>query len=240
MLQRAFRLVDVLLNVRIGIKNRDLAEDWPKVVVLHLLRSQQAMSAIRLVLSQGLYGPAVVLHRHLFELAVNNRYLDQDPNTRVPIYLKHYRVPSTLEEVAEIGQELERSMEQEDHVAICGLLGAGKPWKTVREMCKEVGCLDDYLTMYRIASELAHGGAHGIGVEMLELSGEQQMPDYELPAVLLGALNYYRWVIETSCKVFPYLTASFQLGASWEDDIKALQAQVIEEAKACGNTNAHQ
>ena len=229
MLQKAFDLADEVLSVRIGIENCDLAEDWHQIVAFHLQRSQQAISAIRLVLGKGLYGPAVVLRRHLFELAVNIKYLHQDPETRVPIYLEHYRVMTSLDEVDEIDQELQRLREQEDHVGISKLLIPGRSWETLKGMCDALGCLDDYFTMYRGASELAHGGGHGVGLEMLELLGKQQRPDYELPGVLLSALIHYGWVIDTSCKVFPYLTASFQLGASWDDDIKALQAQVLEE-----------
>lgn len=238
MLQQAFDLTDEVLSVRIGINHIDLVEDWPQVVLLHLLRSQQALTAVRLVLANGLYGPAVVLSRHLFELAVNIRYLQKDAETRVPLYLEHSRVSSTLEEVVEIYQKLQPLREQEDHVAISELLVAGKPWRTMKEMCEEIDCLDDYLTMYRSASEVAHGGAHGMALEMLQLFGNQQRPDYELPAVLLSVLIYYGWVVEISCKVFPCLKDSFQFDDTWVDNIRTLRGQVLEEARAWLMSNA--
>ena len=231
MLQKAFNLIDEVLSVPIIINDDDLVEDWPQVVRLHLSRSQQALHAVRLVLTHGLYGSAVVLSRHLFELAVNTRYLDKDAKTRIPLYLKHSRVRSTHEEAVEIDQELQPLRAEEDHGAISGLLIPGKSWQSLATMCEELGCLEHYRTMYRSSSELAHGGAHGMAIEIMTLSGRRQRPNYELSGVLLTALIYYGWVVEISCKVFPHLKKSFQFDATWGDNIKVLQDQVIEEAR---------
>ena len=231
MLQKAFDLIDEVLSVPIIINDGDLVEDCPQVVLLHLLRSQQALHAVRLVLADGLYGPAVVLSRHLFELAVNIRYLEKDAKIRVPLYLKHSSVSSTLEEAVEIDQELQPLKAEEDHGAISELLIPGRSWRPMAAMCEELGCLDHYRTMYRSASELAHGGAHRMAKEIMELSGRQQRPNYELPSVLLTALIYYGWVVEISCKIFPHLKGSFQFDATWGDSIKILEDQVMEEAR---------
>ena len=71
----------------------------------------------------------------------------------------------------------------------------------LKEMCEELGCLDHYLTIYRGASELAHGGAHGLGEEMLGLVEGQQLPEYKLPFVLLTAVTYHKgaWGFVAKC-----------------------------------------
>ena len=230
MLQKTSSLVDEIVSVPIFV-NTDLAEDWAQVVCLHLLRSKQSLAAVRLILADRLYAPAIVVSRYLFELAVSIRYLDKDVEARVPCYLEHNRCPSSADETAEIGQQIQQLRAQGNYVAISKLLVAGNSWQKMKAMCEELECLDHYYTMYRSASELAHSGAHGIALELMDLSGRQQRPDFELSKVLLTALIYYGWVVEISCKVFPDLKERFPFDGIWGDNIKILQDQVLEDAR---------
>lgn len=233
MLQKALDLVGDYLSVEIAIEKRDLLDEWPQVTLFHLLRSREALASIRVVSEHNLYGSAIVLHRYIFELAVNVKYISNDVENRLAEYLKHSRIPSDIAEVEEIDERLRNFQEQEDHSAITELLLPGRSWKNLKDMCEEIGCLDDYFTMYRSASELAHGGGHGIGAEILNLLGEKSRPSYEFPGILLGATLYYGWVVQISCRVFPYLEEAFQqMRPDWPEDLATLIQQIGEAVKA--------
>ena len=109
MLQKVLDLTDKVLSVRdtLTLNDSDPADEWHRVVLLHLDRSFVALEAVRLVSANGLLEPALVLTRHLFELAVNVRYLAKEPKVRVPLYLKHSKIPLTPEERDKTAQELE-------------------------------------------------------------------------------------------------------------------------------------
>ena len=102
----------------------------------------------------------------------------------------------------------------------------------MKEMCKDLNCLNHYWTMYGASSEVAHGGAYAIDSTMLELIGYQQRPDWELPRDLLTALTYFGWIAEISRKVFPSLEPRFQFSSAWGDQIEALQEQIMEQARS--------
>ena len=141
LLEESSSLADALLERRIGVRNKDLLEDWPRVVVFHLLRSRQALLAIKLVIGEELYGPAVVLCRQLFELAVNIRYLNNDGSKRLTAYLKHSRAPETPKESPAQDEEIRDLIENKNYVAISELLLPGTSWRNMKSMCKELGIL---------------------------------------------------------------------------------------------------
>ncbi|MCE2463309.1 MAG: hypothetical protein J4F46_05265 [Dehalococcoidia bacterium] len=231
MLQKALDLTDRVLSVRdtLTLNDSDLADEWHRVALLHLDRSFVALEAVRLVSANGLLEPALVLTRHLFELAVNVRYLANDPMVMVPLYLKHSKIPLTPEERDKTAQELEylwKKWEEGDYAGVSKSLLPNKPWKPLKEMCKDLNCLNHYWTMYRASSEVAHGGAYEIDSTMLELIGYQQRPDWELPKDLLSALTYFGWVAEISRKVFPSLESRIQISSAWGDEIDALKQQI--------------
>ena len=232
MLQKALDISDEILGTRLDVNFSDLEDYWHQIVLLHLVRSRQALAGIRFLAAKQFYSPAVVLCRHLFELGVNLRYMKNAPGSRVPIYQEHYRVPTSLEGGDEIRQKLRCFHEHEDHVEISKLLIPGTSWVTLKEMCEELGCLDHYLTIYRGASELAHGGAHGLGEEMLGLVEGQQLPEYKIAYVLLTAVTYHEWVVGVCCEVFPSMAKDFRLDPVWSEKCKELWDQVLEAIRA--------
>ncbi|MDE2780647.1 MAG: DUF5677 domain-containing protein [Chloroflexota bacterium] len=231
LLARSFSLTDALMGNRIGIQHKDLGEQWPAVVVFHFLRIRQAILAIRIILDEDLYGPSIVLLRYTFELAVNLRYLQLDIVDRLPKYLEHSGILESVEEYSDIGQQVQLLNEQADYVGLSKLLIPGSSWEKLRKMCEEIGCLDHYFTMYRSSSELAHSGAHGLGVEILELMGRQPMPDYEPPGILVSALVYYSWVVEIACETLPYLSRDIGLNDDWEREFNLLQSDISKAAR---------
>ena len=230
-LKRVLAFIDEVLCAQIEIDESTLKNDWNRVVLLHLWRSWSGLQAVSIVSGNALYDPAVVLTRHLFELAVNIRYLDADSEVRVPLYLEHCGARLSPDEQDKIVRRARTLWEQGDFNAVSELLIPKGSWKPLKEMCIEIGCLNHYLTMYRLASESTHGGAHELALTTLELTGRQKRPDWQFPAVLLAAVIYFKWVAEISRKVLPSLESSFQFDSIWGETIRDLEEQVRKQVR---------
>ena len=229
MLQEIFELTDEVLQVPVSSFDQDLEEDWNRIVMLHLLRAHQSLSAVRITSEEEWYAPSMVLIRYLFELAINLVYLEKDVDKRVPIYLESNRVMFNLEEADQVTSQLDDLWRHEDHVGIAKLLLPGKAWRRLKQICEELGLLNHYDTFYRHASEAAHGGAHGMATELLEHLGIEQRPQWETPGTLITALVYYGWIAEIACKTFPYMAESYQFGEDWGQRIREMQENVSEQ-----------
>ena len=188
MLQKALNIAEQVLDTHLDVNFTDFGNDWHQVALLHLVRSRQTLAGIRFLAAEQFYSPTEVLCRHLFELAVNIRYLNIDPVSRVPVYLEHYRVRASSEKRDETDAKLQSLREQEDHVEISKLLIPGKSWVTLEYMCGELGWLGQYKTIYRGSSEMAHGGARAIGLEIPALVSKQPMLQYAVSFALLRKL----------------------------------------------------
>ena len=222
MLQKALDLTDEVLRGPVPTNECHLSDEWNQVVLFHLISSLNALRAVRLVAADSLYEPAEVLTRYLFELGINLRYLDMDPKAMVPKYLESSKVPSTPEDYEIARQELKALKEEEDPVVISKRLLPGRSWKDLKTMCEELNCLDDYWTMYRGTSHVAHAGAHGMHLSISCLLGYAPRPDFEMPGILLTAITYFGWVAEIGCKVFPHLESRFKPSSRWKNDMEAL------------------
>ena len=242
MLRKVIDLTDEVLRGPVPTNECDLSDEWNQVVLFHLISSLNGLRAVRLVSANGLYEPATVLTRYLFELGINLRYLDMDPKARVPKYLKRSKVPSTPEDFEIASQKLKALQEEKDYVGISELLLPDRSWTTLKAMCQELNCMEHYSTIYRGASHVAHGGAHSMHLSILELVGYAPRLDYEMPGILLTAITYFGWVAEIGRKVFPHLESRFKFGSTWGDDMEALEQEVKEAIKqarpALGGTSA--
>ena len=160
MIQTALGFLDDVMARKVDVSYRDLHEnDWAQVVFAHLLRSRDALRAIRLITTEGLRGPSIVLHRYIFELAINLMYLRNDVENRLHPYLEHGGLLLTPDDVADIGDKLESLQQERDYAGVMELTRTPRrPWKSLKEMCEDVGMTDDYNTLYRSASDVAHGG----------------------------------------------------------------------------------
>lgn len=232
MLEKAIEITDEILAARFEIDADDLERDWHQVVFLHLQRSSQALAGTRSLAVEGLYNPAVVLCRHLFELGVNVKYLNNDPDTRVPKYLQHGMVVADAKEREEVDRRLQDLREKGDNAGVSKLLVPGTSWQNLKEMCTELDCLDHYSTMYRSASQLAHAGAQGLGREILALIDKPLMAETEMPGVLLTAVTYYQWVLEVCNQVFPGRMLGFNFDPSWTERYDGLVEEVLAADKA--------
>ena len=184
--------------------------------------------------AEQFYSPAETLCRHLFELAVNIRYLNIDPVSRVPVYLEHYRVRASSEWRDETDAKLQSLREQENHAKISNLLIPGRSWATLKGMCGELGCVGEYETIYRGSSEMAHGGARTIRLEMAALLSEQPMLQYVVSNALLKALVYHFWVEGVCCEVFPGMGLDIRQNPLRFEQCIELQKELSEAIKACG------
>ena len=231
MLQKAFDLTDEVLRVSIGADSTDLEEDWAKVVFLHLLRSRDALYAIRLVVATGLRGPSMVLHRYIFELAVNLMFLQNDIENRVPLYLKHSGFPSTPDEIAEIDDKLDSLRQDKDYSGIMELLTPRwrrRPWKPLKEMCEELKMIQDYDALYTSTSEVAHGGANAMPLEILQFWGYNLEGEHIVAGTLIGSLLLYIRVVRISLEVFPDLRPNFEVNNAWHESFARLQQEILE------------
>ena len=181
--------------------------------------------------SEQCYSPAVVLCRYVFELAVNIRYLAIDPVGRVPRYLQHYRVGLSEEESDEIDQELQSLRHQENHVEVSKLLNPGRAWANLKNMCRELGWLDQYETTYRGSSERAHSGARTLGLEWDALVNKPPMLEYAISTNLLTAMLYHLRVEEVVGQVFPNLALDFKRDPAWVEKLTELQAELSRAVK---------
>ena len=231
MQQEIFDLTDEVLRVPVVSFVGDFKRDWDRIAFLHLLRAHQSLGAIRMTLAENWYAPSVVLVRYLFELAINLMYLDKDMDNRVPKYLEHSRAALNLEHVEDVESQLDELWEKGDHAGVAKLLLPSTAWKPLKQMCEDMGLLDHYYTMYRLASEAAHGGAHGMATELSEHKDIEQRPQWEVPGALVTALTYYRWVVEVTCKALPDLAANYQFGATWGDRIQTIQDHLSQQIK---------
>ena len=232
MLQKALNIAGEVLDTHLDVNVTDFGNDWHQVALLHLVRSRQTLAGIRFLAAKQFYSPTEVLCRHLFELAVNIRYLNIDPVSRVRVYLEHYRVRASSEERYETDAKLQSLREQEDHVEISKLLIPGRSWVTLKNMCDELGWLGEYETIYRGSSEMAHGGARAIGLEILALVSEQPMLQYVVSFALLKALIYYFWVEEVCCEAFPRMALDLKRDPLRFEQCSELQEELSEAINA--------
>ena len=232
MLQKAIDITDEILAARFEVDPNTLGTEWHQVVLLHFSRSFQALAGTRLLAVERLYNPAVVLCRYLFELGVNIRYLNNAPDARVPVYLRHGGFGEDAEEREEVDRQLQDLREMGDDAGISTLLVPGKSWKNLKKMCTELDCLNHYLTMYRSTSQLAHAGAQGLGREMLAWLEKPLMAETEIPGVLLTAVTYHQWVLEVCNEVFPGRMEGFNFDHSWAEQVNGLVEEVVAAGKA--------
>ena len=239
MLQRAFDLTDEVLRRKIVPDYNDLLEDnyWLSVVFLHLLRSWDALYAIRLIVAMGegiptgLRGPAIVLHRYIFELAVNLMYIHKDIENRVPSYLEHSGFPLTPDQIAETDDKIVSLRRDKDYSGIMELLTPRwrrRPWKPLKEMCEELNMIQSYDTLYVNTSNLAHGGAEGMSSEILQFFGRNLEGEYLVAGTLIGALEYYFRVVNIVHEVFPDLRPNFEFDDAWQESFKELRQEILE------------
>ena len=192
MLKKSLNLAGEVLDTPPDVNFQDLGDVWHQIVLLQLVRSRQALTGVIFLSSEQFYSPAVVLCRYVFELAVNIRYLAIDPAGRVPGYLQHYRVGLSAEESDRIDQELQSLRHQENDVEVSKLLNPGRSWLNLKHMCRELGWLDQYETIYRASSERAHTGARTLGLEWDALVNKPPpMLEYAITTNLLTALIYH-------------------------------------------------
>ena len=218
LLQATVDLVDDILRIPIEPTFCIKADNWKDVAFFYLFRSRETLRAISLISADGLYNPANVLVRHLFEFAVRLKYMETDPESRVASFLEHSGVIG--EDARNTDQEVQDLMAHGSYAEASKLIfPLSRGWGNLKEMCGELGLLDDYDTMYRHASESAHGGGHGMPLLLLELSGVEKRPEWMLPGVVLGGLEYYHLVLNVSLKVFPDLEPGFDnlLDGGWFD-----------------------
>ena len=92
-----------------------------------------------------------------------------------------------------------------------------RPWGDLRKMCEELELSDHYETVYRLSSEHAHGGGHGMALNLLVAYGLAEYPTGNCTAgILYTAIAYHAWIIDVNLTAFPHLASAFSLNADWK------------------------
>ncbi len=232
-IERALSLVDEVLAVDISVSQESLREDWPKVAYFHWISSRDALRALRLTASEELYGPSMVLLRHILELAAVNRYISLDVENRLPSYLDHYRPSLGNENIEELDAQLAGLWENEDLAGIAKLLVPSSSWKQAREIFEACGWTEEFAITYRIASEKAHGGAHGMETSARQHLGEQAVDGFEIANILRDALRFYASLVEIGGEVLPEIMLSLmQIGEKWTNDVREFDSALSDNVQS--------
>ena len=221
LLQAGLDLSEEILNVNLEVGIDDLKEDWNQVAFFYLRQAHQALKAVSVILPHGLVAPSEVLVRYLFELAVRLRFMEASPEDRVPDFLSHSHLADPADN--DIDHQIRALHEQGNYVAASELMLPRRPWGNLRAMCEELELLDHYETVYRLSSEHAHGGGHGMALDSLVAYGLDRVPNWEPPGILHTAITYYVWIVDINLRAFPYLASGFSLDADWKDRLKVFE-----------------
>ena len=166
LLQVGLDLSNEILDVRPEVDISDLKQDWNRISFFYLRTSRQALKAVNIILPHGLVAPSEVLVRHLFELAVRLRFIEASPEDRIPEFLRHSNLANPTD--SDINHQIQALQEQGNYAAASELMLPRRPWGDLRKMCEELELSDHYETVYRLSSEHAHGGDHGMALDLLE------------------------------------------------------------------------
>ena len=224
LLQVGLDLSKEILDVDPDVDIYDLKQDWNQIAFFYLRTSRHALKAVNIILPLGLVAPSEVLVRYLFELAVRLRFMEASPEDRVPEFLRHSHLADPTD--SDINHQIQALHERGNYAAASELMLPRRPWGDLRKMCKELELSDHYETVYRLSSEHAHGGGHGMALDLSVAYGLDRVPDWELPGILYTAITYYVWVIKVNLTVFPYLTSKFSLNADWEGRMSAFEDEI--------------
>ena len=204
LLQEALDLAGEVIKVQV-VATIHGDDDWHRVAFPHLTRSQEALVAVYLFAEKSMLNPANILVRHLFELGVNLKYMDGHPE-RVADYLNHS---------GGLGLTLHKSA-----------------WERVSVMCEELKLEEHYDTVYRMTSDISHGGSYGMRAEVARLAGYTSPQHLELTKALWTGLCFHGWVVDINCQVFPDIAAafgSFQPGTAWYKRLEVLGSDLYEQ-----------
>ena len=196
---RAIGLTNRVFQVTSGL-DLPRGNQWPTVVTVFLTQAHERLDSIRVLLDKGYWDSSVVLTRSLFELTVNLAYLAEDMPARLPEYLQHGGIPTTIMQV----EELQAEIEQGDCPEVVEIV-PGQAWRTLRGMCTELGLewVREYETFYRYASVPTHAGSFTLGKSYSQLLKQELPSDGERAVVLVTTLVFHLRVVKIAATVFP-------------------------------------
>ena len=134
------------------------------------------------------------------------------------------------EEIDSLNQEIQRAKDSGEFIAASQWVRT-KGWKSMWEMCCDIGWSQHFDTMYRSTSEIAHSGSYRLGKELSGLHKQEAMPEWQLTMVMVTALSYYSDVVRIAAEVFPDIKANFESLENWGDQMSEMKASIQEQAK---------
>ena len=200
---KAMAMADEIAAIRLSIQADTLKDPWQRVAYYNYVRSWRTLNAFSIIMKHGAVGPAKILLRHMFELAVVTRYLNKH-RAKVDNFIQYcqvYPMPS-------------------------------RTWRPVKMMCKDLGLLKEYDSMYRILSEEAHGGVFGMDAEYLRLMQYEEMPDWDSANVALSAMGCHTLIMAV---YHPEPDDQFH---DWEERLSGLGKAIISAAEVAAKSSA--
>ena len=231
MLQKAFDLTRAALESTkdFGLRRGSNGE-WTIVVFLMLARTSQSLDAVKLLLNHGLYNPAIVVTRLIFEETVNLKYIKVNVIERLPLYLKHGGIPGNAEETAELNAEIQ-SVKNSGEFSAASEGVPKSAWEKLNLMCKEIGWLDHYQTMYRLTSDTAHSGAFTPTGELSRLLTQEPRPEWQSAKLMTTALIYYWEAVTIAAEELPINETNPETLKYWHAQLETLMTAIGDEAK---------
>ena len=226
LLQKTIDLTDDILELRIDLNLDEVPKlgDLYKIALLYLGQSHETLSAVHLILRQGMQGPAEILVRHLFELYLRLNDMVDHP-AKVAEFLRHSRLPDVEEPFSY--EEFAKLLEKGDFSGLAKKYLPSGNWGNLREMAENANELDNYLTLYKMTSERAHGGVREMSSELVRLFGDNKNSALVLK-VLYPALGYYNNILSINRRLFTHVEAAFdefQRETHWNDRLRALMVE---------------
>jgi len=204
--QTTLSLKDRILENTSGL-DLPYTDHWSILVILSLNQANRRLHSIAKLLEDDDCDGAIILTRSLFELAANISYISRNEAKYLPEYLRHGGVPLTKEEIQQLRQEIE-SIDQLTAIERI----PGTAWKPMKQLCKDLGWLKEYLTFYRFASIPSHSGSFTLGSSFLKLRNGCSSTENDRVGILATALAFHLRIAKIAASKFPHEISNETLG----------------------------
>lgn len=235
LLHEARALADDILNVDVKLRpDVVLRGSWEQVAFASLAWSSETLETIRMLSTPEDHAmhTAYILVRSSFELSMQLEYLHKHRD-EVPDFIQHnFQEPT--EDGKQLMEYLQEGKSPPDNLYE-SLPVPRRSWKPMVEICKALGRLNEFYTLYAFTSTHSHGGAYGMGDVIARLLGEREVLDWEISNPLYSALTYHFIIIEINIDTFSDLTqaqtfSNFAEGTEWRNRLGALGEALRDDA----------
>ena len=185
-----------------------LDEMWHLAVVSGHHRAHTTLKSIVILLDPEPddTASALILVRHLMECAANLSYIHIDVAHRLPDYLRLGAFPAS--------PDRDGNLELKSSDAPSAPLPRRR-WRTLKEVCDELGWTMEYESVYKMASDTAHGGTSALVIDGLPLFGISVPVDAKGIVLILGVIQYLR-ILRLVASLLPSKIDAARIEKLWQ------------------------